>query len=102
MARPVPGLPDEGMGNDACGRGHRMNNTGGNNPTGGKTWPPARIEALRKLWATGKSAQTIATELGGGLTRNAVIGAARRAGCPRRPSPIKLSDEQRTKRKHYR
>lgn len=44
------------------------------------SWNEDRIEALRKLWADGLSANQIATELGNGITRNAVIGKVSRLG----------------------
>lgn len=79
-----------------------MNALGGNNPSGGKTWPPARVEKLRTLWAAGHTASEIALILGGGISRNSVISAARRAGCAGRASPIvRLTDEERAKRPHY-
>lgn len=52
-------------------------------------WTERRVEALKKLWSGGLSASQIAGQLGG-VTRNAVIGKARRLGLrddgrPRRP-----------------
>lgn len=42
-------------------------------------WTPERCRELRKLWRTRYlSARRIAELLGGGVTRNAVIGKARR------------------------
>lgn len=43
-------------------------------------WPPARVEALRQMIREGRSARQIAHALGGGLTRNAVLGKATRLG----------------------
>lgn len=72
---------------------------GGNNPSGGKTWPRQRVEALRALWLAGHTASEIATILGNGISRNSVISAARRAGCASRQSPItRLTDDQRAAR----
>ena len=48
-----------------------------NNTTG---WSEARIETLKTLWGTGLTASRIAEEIGGGLTRNAVIGKIHRLG----------------------
>lgn len=45
-----------------------------------KVWTDERIEVLRDLWAKGHSCSIIATRLGGGLTRNAVIGKVHRMG----------------------
>ena len=42
----------------------------------GLTWTKERIERLKELWTEGLSASQIAAELGGGLTRNAVLGKA--------------------------
>src|SRR3954471_17849588 len=46
----------------------------------GLTWTEERIERLTKLWTEGFSASQIAADLGGGLTRNAVLGKANRLG----------------------
>jgi GcrA cell cycle regulator len=52
------------------------------------TWPQWRVDRLRDLWTIGKTASQIAVLLGGGLTRNAVVGKAHRMGLIGRPSPI--------------
>jgi GcrA cell cycle regulator len=49
-------------------------------------WTDDRVEILKKLWAEGLTARQIATELGGRVSRCAVIGKARR---------IKLSSRNR-------
>jgi GcrA cell cycle regulator len=38
------------------------------------------MELLTRLWLAGETARVIAEELGGGVTRNAVIGKAHRLG----------------------
>lgn len=43
-------------------------------------WTDDRVELLSKLWAEGLSASQIAGVLGGGVTRNAVIGKVHRLG----------------------
>jgi GcrA cell cycle regulator len=43
-------------------------------------WTDEAIEQLRRLWLDGKSASQIAAMLGGGVTRNAVIGKFHRLG----------------------
>ena len=43
-------------------------------------WTDEKVELLRQLWLDGKSASQIAAELGGGVTRNAVIGKVHRLG----------------------
>lgn len=45
------------------------------------TWTPERIVTLRKLWTLGESASAIAATLGG-VSKNAVIGKARRLSLP--------------------
>ncbi len=42
------------------------------------SWTEQQIQALKKMWGNGYSASDIAKSLGGGLTRNAVIGKAHR------------------------
>lgn len=53
------------------------------------SWTDDKITILQKLWEKGLSASQIATELGDGVTRNAVIGKAHRLGLKSRPSPVK-------------
>ncbi len=43
-------------------------------------WNDDRLTLLKILWPEGRSAEWIARELGGGLTRNAVLGQVRRLG----------------------
>ena len=44
------------------------------------SWTDERVERLRQLWTEGRSASQIATEIGNGVTRNAVIGKVHRLG----------------------
>lgn len=44
------------------------------------SWTDERVDLLSRLWLDGKSASQIAAALGGGLTRNAVIGKVHRLG----------------------
>src|SRR5215207_5929504 len=46
----------------------------------GLTWTKERIELLTKLWTEGLSASQITAELGGSMSRNAVISKAHRLG----------------------
>ena len=46
----------------------------------GTEWDEPRTELLKRLWVAGETARTIAERLGGGVTRNAVIGKAHRLG----------------------
>lgn len=62
------------------------------------SWTDERVELLSRLWLEGRSASQIATALGGGLTRNAVIGKVHRLGLAGRvkaapPSPTPDSEE---------
>lgn len=50
-------------------------------------WTDERVETLKKLWLDGLSASQIAKALGGGVTRNAVIGKVHRLGLSGRASP---------------
>jgi GcrA cell cycle regulator len=60
-------------------------------------WTPPQEEKLRELWLANKSASQIAEEIaplakpGKKITRDMVIGKARRMGLDPRPSPIKRS-----------
>lgn len=47
-------------------------------------WTDERIEMLRQLWRDGRSCSEIAAILGGGATRNSVIGKVHRLGLPDR------------------
>ena len=52
--------------------------------TAGETgWTEGRVETLKSLWLDGLSASEVACQLGGGLTRNAVIGKLHRLGVRR-------------------
>ena len=55
---------------------------------GKTTWSDERVELLKELWASGKTAAQIAKDLGDGLTRNAVIGKAHRLGLSGRVTPV--------------
>lgn len=59
------------------------------------SWSKERIELLQRLWEKGLSASQIASELGEGVTRNAVIGKAHRLGLKSRPSPLKAVPPQK-------
>lgn len=61
------------------------------------TWPPERVEILKKLWMDGLSASQIAAQLGDNITRNAVIGKVHRLGLSGRGSPTRVS-RPRTRR----
>ena len=50
-------------------------------------WTDERVDLLKKLWLDGLSASQVAKQLGGGLTRNAVIGKVHRLGLSGRAAP---------------
>ncbi|WP_333592273.1 cell cycle sigma 70 cofactor GcrA [Brevundimonas sp.] len=50
-------------------------------------WTEDRVGTLKKLWLEGQSASQIAKQLGGGVTRNAVIGKVHRLGLSGRAAP---------------
>ena len=54
-------------------------------------WTEDRVGALKKLWLVGQSASQIAKALGGGVTRNAVIGKVHRLGLSGRATPSQPS-----------
>lgn len=60
-------------------------------------WNDEKVDRLRVLYAEGLSASQIAAELGGGLSRNAVIGKVHRLGMEKRgkrpPRPRKARDQ---------
>lgn len=51
------------------------------------SWTDERVGTLKKLWLEGQSASQIAKQLGGGVTRNAVIGKVHRLGLSGRAAP---------------
>ncbi len=51
------------------------------------SWTDERVERLSTLWLEGRSASQIATELGEGVSRNAVIGKVHRLGLSGRATP---------------
>jgi GcrA cell cycle regulator len=55
------------------------------------TWPPERVELLKKLWAEGLTASQVAARLGDGISRNAVIGKVHRLGLSGRQSAQRSS-----------
>lgn len=66
-------------------------------PTG-SVWTPERIDKLRELWPEPKmTASAIAAVLGGGITKNSVLGKAHRIGLPKKPQAT-----QKASKKHYR
>lgn len=55
-------------------------------------WTPAKKELAKTLWMAGESGSQIAGKLG--VTRNAVIGAAFRAGLTKRAAAPRYAEEQ--------
>lgn len=58
---------------------------------GAANWTAELEDQLRELWAAGDSASKIAAIMGGGLTRNSIIGKAHRLGLEPRRSPVDKS-----------
>jgi GcrA cell cycle regulator len=54
-------------------------------------WPDERVVRLKAMWADGLSATDIAMRLGGGATRNAVIGKVHRLGLSLRGNTSKAA-----------
>lgn len=63
------------------------------------SWTDERVTLLRKLWVEGKTAKEIAQLLGGGVTRNAVIGKAHRLKLSNRISPIQQNEKVKIRQK---
>jgi GcrA cell cycle regulator len=61
------------------------------------SWTDERVELLKKLWLEGLSASAIAAELGGAVSRNAVIGKVHRLGLSGRAKAPTPSAPRRTK-----
>ncbi|WP_341760075.1 GcrA family cell cycle regulator [Candidatus Endowatersipora endosymbiont of Watersipora subatra] len=62
------------------------------------SWTDEKVTQLSRLWADGFSASEIASELGGGITRNAVIGKVYRLGLSSR-THSSTSDKPKSYRK---
>lgn len=59
-------------------------------------WTDERVVLLKRLWVEGKTAAEIAKLIGGGVTRNAVIGKAHRLKLSGRISPIQENSRVET------
>ena len=59
-------------------------------------WTPEQISELRRLWAEGLSTARIGREIG--VSKNAVIGRARRMKLPRRQDPVSPMDPEKRAR----
>lgn len=55
------------------------------------SWTDERVETLKKLWTDGLTARQIADMMGGGVTRNAIIGKVHRLGLSGRPKTIRVA-----------
>jgi GcrA cell cycle regulator len=62
-------------------------------------WTDERVELLRKLWKDGLSCSEVARELGGGITRNGVIGKVHRLGMSGRVKPQAQGPKEKPARK---
>lgn len=63
-------------------------------------WTEERVESLKALWGDGLSAGQIAAELGGGITRNGVLGKVFRLGLCGRGQPRTTVQRRRPNRAH--
>ena len=66
-------------------------------------WTVERVAKLAELWQSGLSASQVARQLGGGLSRNAVIGKIHRMGlkariAPSRPRAVAGASSERARR----
>jgi GcrA cell cycle regulator len=66
------------------------------------TWTDERVENLKKMWGEGLSASQIAAKIGGGVTRNAVIGKVHRLGLAGRQTAPRAPSTRTTVRKETR
>jgi hypothetical protein len=64
---------------------------------GSMIWTSAKIERLKALWAEGVSASLIAKDIGGGVTRNSVIGKIHRLKLPGRRTRTQTNRDHSTK-----
>lgn len=62
-------------------------------------WTDERTERLKNLWSDGHSASQIATILGGGVTRNGVLGKAHRLQLVTRNDRPRLTSEEAHRRR---
>jgi GcrA cell cycle regulator len=61
--------------------------------SGQSPWTDIIVTELKQTWSEGRPAAEIARRLN--VSKNSVIGKARRLGLPRRPSPIRYSEGER-------
>lgn len=61
------------------------------------SWTEERVELLKKLWTDGLSASQIAGRIGGGVTRNAVIGKVHRLGLCGRATTSRMRSRPRAR-----
>jgi GcrA cell cycle regulator len=59
-------------------------------------WTDERVSLLKQLWGEGKTAAEIAKLMGGGVSRNAVIGKAHRLKLSGRISPVQTNTRPET------
>lgn len=65
-------------------------------------WTEPAVDLLKKLWRDGDSASEIAAQIGGGLTRNAVLGKVHRLGLSERSSKPRSTPHKYMPRTHAR
>lgn len=67
----------------------------GDTVRGGWVWTDERIARAKRLWADGLTATQIANDLGGGISRNAVISKLHREGCAARAFTSRSAQSKR-------
>lgn len=69
--------------------------------TGAERWTDERVETLKRMYAEDATASEIARVLGGGITRNAVLGKIHRMKLPagRQPRPLTAAKPKPVRRK---
>jgi len=70
------------------------------NPVFQFNWTDDRVEVLRTLWAKGETASDIAAILGGGCTRNSVLGKASRLKLSPRGERVRVPSSRATNRQN--
>lgn len=56
-------------------------------------WSEHDVETLKRMWGEGATASVIAAALGGGKSRNAVVGKADRLGLAGRTNPVDFNTQ---------
>ncbi|AKR55725.1 GcrA cell cycle regulator [Devosia sp. H5989] len=54
-------------------------------------WTDDLVKVLKRMWRNGATASEIALQLGGGISRSAVIGKVHRLNLPKRAKPVSVA-----------